>query len=68
MGFDDSDLANGGSHGLVDAVYAWGGVAEIKSRIDEHLDAGADHVCLQVVSGGLDEDAALRELAPVLLG
>ncbi len=67
MGFADKDLSEGGSDLLVDALYAWGDVGAIKKRVDEHLDAGADHVCLQVVAGDLDEDAALRELAPALL-
>jgi probable F420-dependent oxidoreductase len=49
LGWGDSDLADGGSDKLVDAIVAWGGTGAIKSRIDEHRKRGADHVCLQVV-------------------
>ena len=49
LGWGDSDLADGGSDRLVDAIVAWGSTGAIKSRIDEHRKRGADHVCLQVV-------------------
>jgi probable F420-dependent oxidoreductase len=49
LGWGDSDLAEGGSDKLVDAIVAWGGTGAIKSRIEEHRKRGADHVCLQVV-------------------
>ncbi len=52
FGFDDDDLAGGGSDRLVDAVVAWGDVEAIAARVGEHRAAGADHVCLQVVDGG----------------
>jgi hypothetical protein len=48
---------------------AWGDVDRIAVRVRQHLDAGADHVCVQVV-GEDDLDPclpALRELAPALL-
>ncbi|MFF4058204.1 LLM class F420-dependent oxidoreductase [Streptomyces sp. NPDC001668] len=51
-GFTEDDLKDGGSDRLVDAVYAWGTDEKIRARIDEFLDAGADHVALQVVDGG----------------
>jgi probable F420-dependent oxidoreductase len=50
LGFDESDLVGGGSDRLVDAVVAWGGEDVIAERVREHLDAGADHVCLQVLT------------------
>jgi probable F420-dependent oxidoreductase len=50
LGFVAADTANGGSDRLVDALVAWGGVEQIVARIDEHLDAGADHVALQVIA------------------
>jgi probable F420-dependent oxidoreductase len=67
-GFDESDLADGGSDRLVDAIVAWGDEEAIAARVREHLDAGADHVCIQVVGGDrttlrLDE---WRRLAPAL--
>ncbi len=47
FGFTDEDFAAGGSDRLVDAVVAWGDETAIESRIRAHLDAGADHVCIQ---------------------
>lgn len=67
-GYDEDELAAGGSDRLIDSTYAMGDVATIKTRVDEQLAAGADHVAIQVIDGGLDETAAARELAPVLLG
>ncbi|MGW4211296.1 TIGR03620 family F420-dependent LLM class oxidoreductase [Lentzea sp. NPDC004789] len=34
---------------LADALVAWGGLDEISVRVQAHLDAGADHVCLYVI-------------------
>jgi probable F420-dependent oxidoreductase len=50
-GFSEDDLRDGGSDRLVDAIVAWG-EETIASRIAAHRDAGADHVCLQVIRGG----------------
>jgi len=74
LGFDDGDFADGGSDALVDAVVAWGDEEAIVGRIQEHLEAGADHVCLQPVTtvrpleDGPDHAAldVLRRLAPAL--
>ncbi|MFI5853390.1 LLM class F420-dependent oxidoreductase [Streptomyces parvulus] len=49
LGFTDADVADGGSDRLIDAVFAWGDEATVRTRIDAFLDAGADHVALQVV-------------------
>jgi probable F420-dependent oxidoreductase len=51
LGFSDDDFADGGSDRLVDALVAWGDLDAIGRRIREHLDAGADHVCLQALGG-----------------
>lgn len=48
LGFTDDDLAAGGSDRLVDALFAWGDVAQVARRVQDHHDAGADHVCIQV--------------------
>jgi probable F420-dependent oxidoreductase len=48
-GFDESDLVDGGSDRLVDQLVAWGDEAAIAARVAEHRDAGANHVCLQVL-------------------
>jgi probable F420-dependent oxidoreductase len=74
LGFDDDDLAGAGSDALVDAIVAWGDEAAIVARIHEHLEAGADHICLQPVTSvrplqdGPDHAALdlLRRLAPAL--
>ncbi|WP_433510591.1 LLM class F420-dependent oxidoreductase [Nonomuraea sp. CA-143628] len=47
LGWDDKDLADGGSDALVDAIVAWGDPETIIGRVRAHLDAGADHVCIQ---------------------
>lgn len=49
LGFGPEDLAAGGSDRLVDAIVAWGDVDAIARRVGQHLAAGADHVCLQVL-------------------
>jgi probable F420-dependent oxidoreductase len=49
LGFDESDIAGGGSDRLVDAIVAWGDETAIADRVRAHHEAGADHVCLQVV-------------------
>jgi probable F420-dependent oxidoreductase len=69
LGFDEEDVAGGGSDRLVDAVVAWGDVGAIARRVRDHHDAGADHVCVQVVSTGRESCpvAEYRELAAGLL-
>jgi probable F420-dependent oxidoreductase len=49
FGFDDKDLADGGSDRLVDAIVAWGDEDAVKARVDAHHAAGADHVAVQVL-------------------
>jgi probable F420-dependent oxidoreductase len=70
LGFTDDDLADGGTDRFIDAVVAWGTEDAINKRVREHLDAGADHVCIQVLAA--EGFAALpmdewRRLAPVLV-
>jgi probable F420-dependent oxidoreductase len=50
LGFQEADFANGGSDKLIDAVIAWGNLKTVLNRIDEHRSAGADHVCVQVLT------------------
>jgi probable F420-dependent oxidoreductase len=47
FGFDEADLAGGGSDRLIDAIIPQGSAGQIAGFVHEHLDAGADHVCLQ---------------------
>ena len=51
LGFTDEDVARPGSDRLVDAVVAYGTTDAIAARLREHLDAGADHVPVQVLTG-----------------
>lgn len=70
LGFSDEDLS-GPSQRLVDAVVAHGTVEAVAARCRDHVDAGADHVALQVLA---DADrrtlpaAAWRELISTLVG
>ncbi|HEX2286931.1 MAG TPA: LLM class F420-dependent oxidoreductase, partial [Mycobacterium sp.] len=63
LGFTDDDVARPGSDRLVDAVVAYGTVDAIAARLKEHLDAGADHVPVQVLTGPDKLVPALAELA-----
>jgi hypothetical protein len=69
LGFGDDDLAGGGSDRLVDAVVCWGDLDAVVAKVREHYEAGADHVCIQVVptSQGSFPLAEYRQLAPALL-
>jgi probable F420-dependent oxidoreductase len=68
LGFGDADLSGGGSDRLVDAIVGWGDLETIAARVHAHLEAGADHVCVQVISRRESFPLAeYRELAPALL-
>jgi probable F420-dependent oxidoreductase len=49
LGFGDNDLAGGGSDRFIDANVGWGDEAAIRARVQQHWDAGADHVCIQPI-------------------
>jgi probable F420-dependent oxidoreductase len=53
LGFSESDLDQGGSDRLVDAIVAWGDVDTVCARVRAHHDAGADHVCLQALTADM---------------
>lgn len=63
LGFTDDDLDRPGSDRFIDAVVAYGSPDEIAARLDEHLQAGADHVAIQVLGGGDELLSTLEELA-----
>ncbi|BBX71864.1 LLM class F420-dependent oxidoreductase [Mycolicibacterium psychrotolerans] len=63
LGFDDQDVAKPGSDRLVDAVVAYGTADQIAARLTEHLDAGADHVPVQVLTSADEVVGALADLA-----
>jgi hypothetical protein len=50
LGFADDDLTGSGSDRLLDAVVVQGDIGVVAARIGEHLEAGADHVCVQLRS------------------
>ncbi|HEX6401091.1 MAG TPA: TIGR03620 family F420-dependent LLM class oxidoreductase [Actinomycetota bacterium] len=60
LGFDEDDLAP--SDRLLDAAFAFGDASSIAARAREHLAAGADHVCVQLLSER-DDDPCLSQLA-----
>jgi probable F420-dependent oxidoreductase len=70
LGFTEADIAEG-SDRLVDGLFAWGPIERIVERVHAHWQAGADHVCLQVITATPMDltaaRAAWRELAGALL-
>jgi probable F420-dependent oxidoreductase len=68
LGFGDDDLVGGGSDRLIDAVVAWGEPEDIADHLRLHLEAGANHLCVQVLTP-LESFPlrAYRELAPALV-
>jgi probable F420-dependent oxidoreductase len=65
LGFTEDDVRRPGSDRLIDAVVAYGTAEAIAARLSEHLEAGADHVAIQVLGGGTEDTLlpALSELA-----
>jgi probable F420-dependent oxidoreductase len=67
LGWGDDELRDGGSDALIDALVAHGTAGQVAARLTEHLDAGADHVCLQLLTEPeADLMAGYRELAGAL--
>jgi probable F420-dependent oxidoreductase len=69
LGYSESELTGEPSDRVVDDLVAWGDADRIAARVKAHLDAGADHVSVQVLTPGREGVplAELRELAPALL-
>lgn len=68
LGFTEADVRKPGSDRLIDAVVAHGTPETIAERLREHVEAGADHVAIQVL-GTQDDDtlvSALGEMAAAL--
>lgn len=66
LGFSDDEIDTKADR-FVDALVPWGSVDVIRGRLDEHIAAGADHVCIQALSPHKPfriHDAALTALAP----
>ncbi|MGP4028884.1 LLM class F420-dependent oxidoreductase [Actinomadura sp. 3N407] len=67
LGFTDEDVAGDGSDAILDALVAHGNPAAVAARLSGHLDAGADHVAVQVLTEqGGDPRPALRTIAETL--
>jgi probable F420-dependent oxidoreductase len=70
MGFTDDDVDGDGSDRLIDETIAWGDAETVATRVREHLEAGADHVCVQFIAAD-EADLCLpayAELAGILFG
>jgi probable F420-dependent oxidoreductase len=67
LGWTEADVSGSGSDTLIDALVAYGTPAQIAGQLTRHLDAGADHVCLQLVTApGADPVPGYAALAPAL--
>jgi probable F420-dependent oxidoreductase len=55
LGLTEDDVRDGGSDRLVDSIVAWGDEGAIAARLQAHRDAGADHVCIQMITGDRSE-------------
>jgi probable F420-dependent oxidoreductase len=67
FGFGEDDVAGGGSERLLDALVPQGSAEQIAARAREHIDAGADHVCVQPVGVSSVPRAEWTALASALL-
>jgi probable F420-dependent oxidoreductase len=63
IGFTDADVRKPGSDKLIDAVVAHGTADDVAKRLNEHLEAGADHVAIQVLGGWSELTPTLTQLA-----
>ena len=66
LGFKEEDI-DAQSDSFIDALVGWGSADAIRARVDEHMQAGADHVCIQPMTPDQPfnaDDAALAALAP----
>ena len=68
LGFTEDDVSSV-SDRLFDGLIAWGDEDAVRRRVQEHLDAGADHVCVQVLTADPREfpREQWRRLAEALL-
>ncbi len=67
LGFDESDLKDGGSDRLMDAMVLWGSAAQIKAKLKAYFDQGAAQVVVQPIRADAKPGPcwqALAALAP----
>ena len=67
LGYTEDDIADGGSDRLIDAVIPHGSAEQIAEAVRAHLDAGADHVCVQPLGEPGIPREAWTALAKVLI-
>jgi probable F420-dependent oxidoreductase len=67
LGFNEDDVANGGSDRLIDAIVPQGSADEVAAMAHAHLDAGADHVCVQPLGEDGIPRSAWAALAKALI-
>lgn len=65
-GFTDHDVTAPGSDRLVDEIVARGDAAALAAAVRAHLDAGANHVCVQVIPASSDILPTLGQLSAAL--
>ena len=66
LGWSDEDLSGGGSDALIDALVAHGTGDQVAARLDQHFQAGADHVAVQLLTAsGADVVDGYRKLAQI---
>lgn len=69
LGFDDADLAGGGSDRLIDALVVHGDAATVSAGLLRHLDAGADQVAINLITAAdADPLTGFAVLAEALIG
>jgi hypothetical protein len=67
LGWAAEDLSGAGSDALIDALVAHGTPAQAAAQLARHLDAGADHVSIQLITDeGADPLPGYAALAPAL--
>jgi probable F420-dependent oxidoreductase len=68
LGWADEDLADGGSDALIDALVAHGDAGQVAGQLSKFIEAGADHVCVQLLHATEEEDPlpGYRALAAAL--
>jgi probable F420-dependent oxidoreductase len=68
LGFTEDDVADGGSDRLIDAIVPHGSAEQIAEVVRAHLEAGADHVCVQPLGEAGIPRESWTALAKVLVG
>jgi probable F420-dependent oxidoreductase len=68
LGWTEDDLRDGGSDSLIDALVAHGSAGQVADQLRRHLDAGADHVVIQLLTEPeADPVPGYRDLARALM-